>query len=135
MQADDVFRALGEAGDLVQVQGGGVGGENGAGFADFVQLFEHRLLYAHFFEHGFDDQIDIAQVVIGQRWGDQCHLGFGIVFAHAAFLDPAFVDFLDGSHATVQAFLFHFDQGDRDVGVQEIDADAGTHGAATDHAH
>ena len=135
VQADNVFRALGEAGDLVQVQGGGVGRQDRALFAYLVQLFEDRLFDAHFLEYGFDDQVHVAQVVISQGRIEQGHLGFGVVFAHAAFLDPTFVDLANGFHATVQAFLLHLNQGDRDASVQEVDADAGAHGAAADHAN
>jgi hypothetical protein len=46
-------------GDLVHVQRGGVGRQDGTGLHHAVQFLEHRFLDADFFEHGFDHQVGI----------------------------------------------------------------------------
>ena len=57
MQAHHVFRALGECGNRVHVQRGGVGGQDGTGLHHAVQLLEHGFFHANFFKHGFDHHV------------------------------------------------------------------------------
>ena len=65
--AHHVLGALGEAGDLIEVQCGRVGRQNGARFADAVELLEHGLLDIHVLKHRFNDQVNACQIAIAQR--------------------------------------------------------------------
>ena len=67
VHADHVLRTLGEGGDLVDVERRGVGGQDGAGLGDAVELLEHLFLDAQFLEHGLDDEVGVLQVVVAQR--------------------------------------------------------------------
>ena len=51
----------GGGGDFVDVERGGVAGEDGAGFADAVEVAEDLLLERHAFEDGFDDHVDVGR--------------------------------------------------------------------------
>jgi hypothetical protein len=61
MQADDVLRPRGRRRDLVDVEIGGVGGQNRTGLAHPVEGPEDLALDAHFLERGLDDQINVRQ--------------------------------------------------------------------------
>ena len=71
VHADDVLGPLGDVGDLVDVERGGVGGEDGAGLGDLVELLEHLLLHAHLLEHRLDDEVRVLQVVVVERGLEQ----------------------------------------------------------------
>ncbi len=62
MSADDLFGPIGDGGDFVDVQGRGIGGEDGAGPTDRIQLGEDFLLQVQVFEHGFDDDVGVLDV-------------------------------------------------------------------------
>ncbi len=128
-------RTLGERSDLVYIECGRVGSQDGAGLGHSVELLEHSFLHAHLFEHGFDDEVAVFQVVIAQSSAQQRHALCVLVFLELALLDLGFVVLLDRGNATVQGFLLGFQNGDRNACVQEVHADTATHGACTDHAH
>jgi hypothetical protein len=54
-------------GDLVDVEIGGVGGEDRARLGDLVELAEQLLLHVHILEHGLDDEVAIGKLVEAQR--------------------------------------------------------------------
>ena len=132
MQAHHVLRALGKGGDLVHVQGRGVGGQNGAGLHDAVQLFKHLFFDADFFEHGFNRHIGAAELVITQGRRQKRHALLIFVLLELAFFYLGFVIAADRSNAFVQGFLLHFQHLDADAGIHEVHGDTAAHGARTD---
>ena len=54
-------RAVCDTGNLVNIQGRGVCGQNRTGFHHPVQLGEYLLFQVHVFKHGFNHQIAIGQ--------------------------------------------------------------------------
>ena len=135
MQAHHVFRALGECGNRVHVQRGGVGGQDGTGLHHAVQLLEHGFFHADFFKHGFDHHVGAAEVVVAECGAQQGHTLLVFVLFEFAFLDLGFVVLADGGQATVQRFLLHLQHLDGDASVQEVHGDTATHGARTDDCY
>ena len=56
MRAEHVLGPLGLGGDFVNVEVGGVRGEDRAGLGDRIEPFEHALLDLHVLEHRFDHE-------------------------------------------------------------------------------
>ena len=135
MQANHVFRALGGRGDFVNVQGGGVGGQNRTGLTDVVELLEDALLDVHVLEHGLNDQIHILERVVIQSGGNQSHPLFNLLLGHATFLGSTFIVATDDAKALVQSFLLHFGNDNGDAHVGEVHGNTATHGARTNNAH
>ena len=73
VQADHVLRPRRAGGDLVDVEIGGVGGEDRARLGDLVELAEHLLLDVHILEHRLDDQVAIGERVEVERRLQQAH--------------------------------------------------------------
>ena len=67
MHSDDIAGPRGRLGDLVDRQVRGIRSENCALFDGFVKLREHVFLDGHGLEYRFDDQVRVAQIVVGQR--------------------------------------------------------------------
>ncbi len=61
MHAEHIGRPPRRSGYGIDVERGRIGGENGAGFADRIQLGENFVLDCHALEHGLDDEIRIAR--------------------------------------------------------------------------
>ena len=66
MQPDDVLRPRRHCRDRIDIERRGVAGEDGAGLGDLVELRKDAAFDRHVFEHGFDNQISVAQ---GRRGG------------------------------------------------------------------
>jgi len=135
VQAHHVLRALGEGGDLVEVQRGGVGGQDGTRLAHAVELLEYLLLDAHVLEHGFDHQVHIRQVGIVQRGLQQRHARVELVLRELALLERVLVVLADGADAALQRFGLGLQHDDGDAGIEEVHRDAAPHGARADDAH
>ena len=133
MHAHDVCGTVGEAGNAVHVQGGGVGGENGAGFADPVQLTEHGFLHVHVLEHRFDHQIHITQVIVAESGLDQRHALLYLLLSNTTLLGSVFVVLADQGDTLFQGLLLHLENLHRNTGIGEVHGDATAHGAGTDH--
>ena len=103
--ADDLLRAGRDGGDLVDVERRRVGGQNGIGPRDAVELGEDLLLELHAFEDGLDDDVGFGKPVVGQRGLDQrqplVHLGL----RELALLDRGGVVLGDGRQAAVEGLL------------------------------
>ena len=84
VHAEDVAGAGGGGGDLVDVEIAGVGGEDGAGFGEGVELAEDVLLDGHFLEDGFDDDVGAGEVGEADLAGDAGEAGFGFGLGDAA---------------------------------------------------
>ncbi|MCY1231944.1 hypothetical protein D9M72_444110 [compost metagenome] len=135
MHADHVLRTVGERGDLVDVERRGVRGQDGALLGDAVEFLEDLFLDADFFEHRFDDEVGVLQVVVAQRGAQKRHALLVLVLLELALLDLGFVVLLDGGNAAVERLLLHLEDLDGDARVQEVHRDAAAHGAGADHAH
>ena len=102
MQANHVLRALGEAGDRVQVQRRGVGRQDCAGLAYFVECLEDLLLDVHVLEHGLDHEVDVAHRVVTERRRDQRHALAHLRLGDAALLGGVVVVLADRAEALVE---------------------------------
>ncbi len=135
MQADHIFRAFGRGGNLVNVQGRRVGGQDCTRLTLLVQLAEDALFDIHPLEYGFDHQVHIGEIVIGERAVDQAHALFHLLHGQAAFFGGVFVVATDDGKTLVQGFLLHFRNGDRNANVGEVHGDTATHGACANNAN
>ena len=133
VQAHHVFGALREGCNFVNVQGRGVGSQDGAGLHHTVQLLEYGFFDADFFKHSFDHQIGTSQVVVAQGGRQQRHALVVLVLLELAFLDLRFVVLADDGDATVQRVLLHLQHLDRNTSVQEVHRNAATHGASANN--
>ena len=91
MQADHVLRALGGAGDLVDIQGRGVGRQDGARLGNPIELRKHLLLERHVFEHRLDQKVGIGQRGLIERRRNQPHAVVHLVGWQAAARHRALV--------------------------------------------
>ena len=64
---------LGDVGDLVDIERGGVGEEQRAGLHDLVEPGEHLLLDGHALEHRLDHGVAVADRLVGVDGLDQRH--------------------------------------------------------------
>ena len=135
MHAHDVLRTLGEGGDLVHIERGGVGCQNRAGLGHFIELLEDLLLHAQLLEHGLDDEVGILQIAIVERGGQQAHALLVLLLGELALLDLGLVVLANGRHAAIQGFLLGLQDRDGNARIQEVHGNAAAHGAGTDHAH
>ncbi len=133
MQADHILGAFGEAGDGVQVQRRGVGGEDRTRLAHRIQLLEDLLLDAHLLEHGLDHHVGIGQGAVVGDAGDQREALRHRILGQAAALDARRVGFAGTLQAALQRLVIDFQQLHRHPGVGEAQGDADAHGAAADH--
>ncbi len=134
MQAHHILRTLGLLGDLVHIERGGVGGDDGAGLGDLVELGEDLLLQRHVLEHGLDDQVVAAEVLQLDGRRQAAHALLGLRLGCAAALDVGFQRVPDAGDALVEGLLRGLDDGHRETGIQEREADARAHGAGTEDA-
>ena len=135
MQAHHVLRALRARGNLVQIQRGGVGRQDGAGLHHPVQLLEHSRLHAHVFKHRLNHQIGLRQIVVAQRGAQQSHALLQRLGLELALADLRLVIAAHGGHATLQRLKLQFQHLHRDTRVQKIHGDAAAHGARADDGH
>ena len=113
MHADHVLRPPGRGGDRVDVERRRVGREDGAGLRDAVERREHLLLDLHVLEHRLDDEIGVAQIVVGERRPQQRHVPRDAVVREPASLRRALVVRADRRHALVERAGVHLEQHDR----------------------
>ena len=135
VRAQHIGRPLGESGNPVHIQRGGVRSQNRTGFGDRIERLEHLLLDPDLLEHRFDDQIAVRQRLHRQGRREQGHACIELVLAEFALLQRALVVAAQGGDAAVQRLLLLLDDGDGNAGVEKIHADAAAHGAGADHAH
>ncbi len=133
VQTDHILGAPGEAGNGVQVQRRGVGGEDRTGLAHRIQLLEDLLLDAHVLEHGLDHHVGIGQGAVVGDAGDQREALLHRILGQAAALDARRVGFAGTLQAALQRLVIDFQQLHRHPGIGEAQGDADAHGAAADH--
>ena len=134
VHADDVARTRGGAGDLIDIERGGIAGQHGAGLGHLVQPGEYLLLERHVLEYRFDDDVGVFQVGVVERGLDQPH-ALGLVLGrNAPALDHGRIRPVDAGEAAIQGLAAGIDHDDRQAGVGEADGDAAAHGAGADDA-
>ena len=73
MRAEHVLGPLGHRGDCVDVEVGGVRGEDRAGLGDRVEPLEHALLELHVLEHRFDHEVGVGERIEVERGREPAH--------------------------------------------------------------
>ena len=81
MRAEHVLGPLGHRPDGVDVEVGGVRGEDRAGLGDRVEPLENAFLEVHVLKHGFDHEVGVGQRIEVERRDKPAHplLDLGIV--------------------------------------------------------
>jgi hypothetical protein len=134
VQADDARGVLRVDGDLVDVEVGGVGGEDGIGPGDGVKFGEDGLLDVHVLEHRLDDEVAMGQrAEIGGDGQRGLRVGAGLGAQKPAF-GAVVEDGEDAGAGKTRALVVAFDHGHEEVRQQTGGGDARTHGAATEDA-
>jgi hypothetical protein len=134
VQAQHISRTRGAGGNRVDVEIGGVAGEDRAGFGDAVQAREHVLLDRHLLEHRLDHEIAVREIPERERAREQRHVARHVGGARRAPFRGALVVAADHADAAIERLARSLDQHHRDAGREEIHRDAAAHGAGTDHA-
>ena len=126
-----VFQHRSQLGDR---QGRGVGGKNRIRPADAVELLPDALLDLHVFQHRFDDQVHVLQVVQGSR-GRQLVLehGFQLISRHLLFLDGIVECFAYSGHSFFQGRVIDFPQHGLESIFQQHADNARSHDPTAQH--
>ncbi len=133
VQADHVLRTTGAGGNLVDVEGRSVAGEDGAGLAHLVEGSEHLALDLHALEYCLDHQVGIGQVGVVEGAQQQRHALLELLLAELAALGADLVVLADLRQAAIQRLALLLEQHHWDADVDEVHGDATAHGAGTDH--
>ncbi len=129
VRADHVLGPAGGRGDLVGIQRRGVGCQHRARLHHLVQPGEDFLLHRHVLEHGLDDDVRVADGLVGGDRVEKAHALLDLLSGHAALLRRVFVVPADDADATVERFLRHLQNRHRNADIQEVHGDTATHGA------
>ena len=132
MRADHGLGSRRGGGDLVDVEGGGVRGEHGAGLGDLVEGGEDVLLHCHLLEDGLDHDVRLADRPPIQRARDEPHPLVHVGLGEPSLLDGARVVLLHDAETAVESLLGHLHDGDGDAGVGEVHRDASAHRPGAD---
>ena len=135
MHAEHIGGPGGEACDLVDIEGRGVGCEQRALPAHLVKLAEHPLLHVHVFESRLDDEVHIRKRLVIHRTGDQAHALLHGGLADAPAPHHAFVILGDDAEATAERCLIAVDDHHGHAGIRERHGDAAAHRARSHNAH
>jgi hypothetical protein len=133
-EAEDAASAMASS-DAVDVEGRGVGREDRPLPHRRIEGTEHLFLDGHVLEHRLDDQVDIGDGRILEHGLEQPHARLQLRRIEFALLDLRFVELANACHAAIERLLAHLEQAHRDAGIEEVDGDAGTHGAGADDRH
>src|SRR6267142_435387 len=132
MQPQHVLRPRRHGGDLIDVQGRSIGGEDGTRLGALVELLEYLLLDRHVLEYGFDHDVGVLDVFVAGHTLEQSH-----AFVHGILAQPALghgrrVILAHDGQTLVQRLLVHFQHFHRNAGIGEVHRDAATHRTRTD---
>ena len=128
-------RSMRDGGDLVDVERRGVGGKDGAGLHDGVELGEDVLLDVHLLEHGLDHEIAIGNILVGEHGRDQSQALVHFGLCQAAAIDLRFPVAGHDLGAAVMRLLRHLQLDDGNAGVGKRHGDAAAHRAGADDSH
>ena len=133
MQADDVFGAFRCVGNFVDIQRRSICRQDGVFLTYLVEFAEYFLLDRHIFEHGFNDKIDIAQVVIALAGSESVEAIRHLRFADLAALDAAFIKASNSRFTALESFVVVVEQDEFATGIQATVGNSGAHRAGTDN--
>ncbi len=134
MQADDILRAAREFGDLIQIQRGGIRGQDRSRLHHGIQVLENLALDLHVLEHRLDAQIHAAKRGIFQRRRDQRQAPFEAGLVERALAQCTLVIAADIGKAAIEGVLLGLQQHHGQAGIDQAHGDAAPHGAGADHA-
>ena len=86
MQPNHVLRPCRHCGNCVDIKRRCIGGQNGTGFCNSIELSENSALEIHIFEHRFDDQIATGQISDGQAALKAAHAGLDLCLRKPPFV-------------------------------------------------
>ena len=132
MHADDILRPGGGVADGVDIERGGVGGEQGAGFREPVEPAENLFFQLQVFEHRFDDDVGIGDHLPIGGAADEGDAFFHGIGAKRVAVDRDLIGGFDALEALREQFLCRLKDGYGDAGIGEAHGDAAAHGAAAD---
>ncbi len=119
--------------DLVDVEIGGIGGQDGVGLCDLVERGEHLLLDGHLLEHRFDDDVGVLQHVVARHRRDEAHALLDIGGGEAALRSGRLVVLPDIADAALELRGVGIENRNRNARIRKAHGDAGAHGARADH--
>src|SRR5579864_2520485 len=133
MRANHLLRTRGAGGDRIDVEGRGVGGENGVRGGHAIELGEDLFLNLHILEHRLDDDVRRVELAIiagplDEGAGPIGPLGWHAAARHRSRIIPG-----DYAESALQRFGRELEQPHRDAGVREIHGNTAAHRARTDH--
>ena len=135
MGADDLVRARGHRRNFINVERGRIGRQDTLGLGDRIQLSEDFLLDLHVFEHGFHNQVNLAERCVVQGWRDEPQALFHLFRREATSLGATFIVAAYYCQALGQKFLAGFEDGDGDTNIDEVHGNATAHRAGPDDTH
>ncbi len=133
MRADHILRPGCGAGDLVDVEGRGVGGEQRPRLRHPVELGEDPFLEVHLLEHRLDHDIGMRRRIEPDGAVDQAHAALDLAGGEPAAGGGRPVIGGDPVEPLLQSVAAGLDQRDRDAGIGEAHRDAAAHRAGADH--
>jgi hypothetical protein len=134
VHVDALLGALGRGRDLGIHQGGRVGGEDGVGRAEPVELGEAFLLGLEALHDGLDDEVGVPRGLL--QIGLQTHAGdglFHLVFRHLPLLHPALELLAIARHALLEEVHGEIVQGELIAVPCRLHGDLRTHLSRTYH--
>ena len=134
VHADDILGSAGDAADLVDVQVGGVRGQQRARPCDPVELAEDALLQFHVLEHGLDHEVALGDRVLVRAAVEQRHSFLDLVGREASADRAALVVAPHRGQAPVESVAVLLDDRYRKPRVGEGHRDAAAHRAGAEHA-
>ena len=116
VHAEHVLRPLGHRRDVVDVEIGGVRGEDRAGFGDRIEPLEHFLFYVHILEHRFDHEVGLGQRAEVERGLEPPHPLVDLLHRQSALLGGRLVVAAHDRDPAVERLLRGLHDGDGDAG-------------------
>jgi hypothetical protein len=132
MRADHVGRTAGRTRQGVEVEGGGVAGQDRPRLHGLVEGLEHGLLHRHVLEDRFHHDVGRSHVRVAQGGMDEAHPLLDLGGGELPLLCAGLVALADGADALVEPLAIRFQNRHRDPRVREIHGDATAHGAGAD---
>ena len=133
VEPDHILRSLRDARDLIDIERGGIGREDGSGLQNSVKVSEYLLLQRHVFEHSFDHQIAIGQGLHLHGASEATHAFGDFALRKTAIVGAALI--VDANHfqAAIKRLRLLLQDQDRNAGRREVHGDAAAHRARADH--
>ena len=135
MQPEHMVRAGHRRGDGVNVEVGGVGGEDRARLGNAIERGEDVAFGVHQLEHRLDHEVAGGQCREVAGAGQAGHAGGGLVRRDSAFAGRGLQRPADRRQPALQRVRLRLDDRHRKAGIEERRGDAAPHRAGADDAH